>query len=194
MGVGVGFADPVLDSQRVFRAVLDAIAHPGRVLTLPGPDTPPAPLGGASAGVCLTLLDFETPLWLDAVAATAGAQEYLRFHCGVPLVETPAQARFALIADPASMPGLQAFDAGTDERPDQSATLVVQVGALLVGTGRRLSGPGIDGEARLGVEGRPPGFWDAVRANAARFPRGVDLILCAGDQIAALPRTTRVEG
>ena len=91
------------------------------------------------------------------------------------------------------MPPLSAFDAGTDERPDRSATLIVQVSGLASGSGRRLSGPGIDGEARLEVNGAPPGFWDAVRANAARFPRGVDLFLCAGDRIAALPRTTRVE-
>jgi alpha-D-ribose 1-methylphosphonate 5-triphosphate synthase subunit PhnH len=61
MGVGVGFVDPVLDSHRVFRAALDAISHPGRVLTLSAPEMPPAPLGSASAGVCLALLDFETP-------------------------------------------------------------------------------------------------------------------------------------
>jgi alpha-D-ribose 1-methylphosphonate 5-triphosphate synthase subunit PhnH len=193
MGIGVGFADPVLDSQRAFRAVLDALSHPGRVVTVPGPDAPPPPLGPASAGVCLTLLDFETPVWLDALAATAQAREYLRFHCGVPLVETPADARFALIADPVEMPPLAAFDAGTDERPDRSATVVVQVGALVSWTGRRLSGPGIDGEARLAVDGLPLGFWDAVRANTARFPRGVDLLLCAGHRLAALPRTTRVE-
>jgi alpha-D-ribose 1-methylphosphonate 5-triphosphate synthase subunit PhnH len=194
MGVGVGFADPVLDSQRVFRAVLDAISHPGRVLTLAAPETPPAPLGRASAGVCLTLLDFETPLWLDGAAATAPTRDYLRFHCGVPLVEIPADARFALIADTTAMPALSAFDAGTDERPDQSATLIVQVTGLASGRGRRLSGPGIDGEARLEVNGAPAGFWDAVRVNAARFPRGVDLFLCAGDRLAALPRTTHVEG
>ena len=193
MGVGIGFADPVLDSQRVFRAVLDALAHPGRVLTLSTPETPPAPLGIASAGVCLTLLDFETPLWLDRAAATAPVQDYLRFHCGVPLVEAPADARFALIADATTLPPLSAFDAGTDERPDRSATLIVQVGGLASGSGRRLSGPGIDGQARLQVNGAPPGFWNAVRTNAAGFPRGVDLFLCAGDRIAALPRTTRVE-
>ena len=194
MGVGVGFADPVLDSQRVFRAVLDAIAHPGRVVTLSDPETPPAPLGRAAAGVCLTLLDFETPLWLDPAAATAQARDYLRFHCGVPLAAEPGDARFALIADPTGMPALSVFDGGTDERPDRSATLIVQVGGLVPRQGRRLSGPGIDGEARLEIDGPGREFWDAVRANGARFPRGVDLLLCAGDRLAALPRTTRVEG
>jgi alpha-D-ribose 1-methylphosphonate 5-triphosphate synthase subunit PhnH len=194
MSLGVGFADPVLDSQRAFRSVLDALAHPGRIATLSGPAAAPPPLGPASAAVCLTLLDFETPLWLDAHAASAQAREYLRFHCGVPLVDAPRDARFALIADPAAMPPLDAFDAGSDERPDRSATLIIQVGALHGSRGRRLIGPGVDGEARLGVQGVPRGFWDAVRANAARFPRGVDLLLCAGHQLAALPRTTRVEG
>jgi len=194
MGVGLAFTDPVLDSQRVFRTVLDVLAHPGRVSTLSAPDAPPLPLGRAATGVCLTLLDFETPLWLDAAASTAEAREYLRFHCGVPLVETPAEARFALIVDPLAMPPLEAFDAGTDERPDRSATLIVQVAGLTPERGRRLIGPGIDGEARLEVVGVPPAFWTAARANAACFPRGIDLILCAGDRVAALPRTTRVEG
>ena len=194
MSLGVGFADPVLDSQRAFRSVLDALAHPGRIATLSGPEAPPPPLSPAATAVCLTLLDFETPLWLDARAASAEARNYLRFHCGVPLVDSPGDGRFALMADAASMPSLNTFDAGTDERPDHSATLIIQVGALHAGRGRRLIGPGIDGEARLEVEGVLPGFWDAVRANAARFPRGVDLLLCAGHQLAALPRTTRVEG
>jgi alpha-D-ribose 1-methylphosphonate 5-triphosphate synthase subunit PhnH len=186
------FADPVLDSQRVFRAVLDAMAHPGRVVSVAGPAAPP-PLGAATAAVCLTLLDFETAVWLDAAAATADVVAYLRFHCGAPLVDTPAAARFAVVADAERMPSLEAFEPGTDERPDLAATVLVQVAGLAGGRGLRLRGPGIEGEARLEVSGRP-GLGSALRANAARFPRGVDLVLCAGDRLAALPRTTRVEG
>lgn len=192
MSVHAGFADPVLDAQRTFRAVLDAMAHPGRVVTLTPPAAPP-PLGPASAAVCLALLDLDTPLWLDAAAATADVVAYLRFHCGVPVVGAPGAARFAVIADAAAMPRLDAFDAGTDERPDLSATVVIQVPGLAGNRGVRLTGPGIEGEARIEVSGAP-GLWPALRANAGRFPRGVDTVLCAGPRLAALPRTTRAEG
>lgn len=192
MPVHPGFVDPVLDSQRAFRAVLDAMAHPGRVVTATAPGAP-APLGLAAAAVCLTLLDFDTPLWLDAAAGTAEVVDYLRFHCGMALVEAPAAARFVLIADVTRMPSLDDIEAGTDERPDLSATVVVQVAGLTPGRGPRLTGPGIEGEARLEVAGAPQ-LWAMASANAERFPRGVDFILCAGDRLAALPRTTRVEG
>ncbi len=192
MVVHPGFADPVLDSQRVFRAVLDAMAHPGRVVTT-APLAAPPPLDAATAAVCLTVLDFETPIWLDPAAATADVVAFLRFHCGAPLVEVPATARFAVIADAARMPPIDAFEPGTDERPDLSATLVVQVGGLAGGRGARLTGPGIEGEARLEVSDAPR-LWPALRTNAARFPRGVDVVLCSGAQLAALPRTTHVEG
>lgn len=187
-----GLADPVLDGQRIFRNVLDAMAHPGRVVTLPAPPELPPPLMAGAAAICLALLDFETPLWLDGAAATPGAIEYLRFHCGVPIVATPETAAFALIAEPGRMPPLEVFATGTDEYPDRSVTLIVQVERLQP-VGRRLRGPGIDGESSLGVEGVPEQFWAMLLKNQAMFPRGVDVLLAAGMLVAALPRTTRVE-
>ena len=46
---------------------------------------------------------------------------------------------------------------------------------------------------RLQVEGLPQAFLADWATNGARFPRGIDLVLCAGDRLAALPRTTRIE-
>ena len=187
-----GFADPVLDAQRVFRAVLDAMAHPGRVVEVAAPESAPNPLHGAVASLCLTLVDLDTAVWLDGMTGTAETREYLQFHCGCRLVETPAAARFALIGDPAAMPALSRFDTGTDESPERSATLLVQVPSLWEGRGRRLMGPGIVNEVRLEATGLPAGFWHGLRDNHALFPRGVDVLLAAERQVAALPRTTSV--
>ena len=187
-----GFADPVFGSQRAFRRVLEAMAHPGRIVTLDAVIDAPAPLAPASAAVCLSLLDFETPLWLDDAARSHDAVEWLRFHCGVPLVERPESARFALVLAPVTMPAFGDFDLGTDAMPDRSATLILQVEALTAGAGARLAGPGIADITRLDVAGAPARFWDFVRGNGMHFPRGVDLLLAAGPCLAALPRTVRV--
>jgi alpha-D-ribose 1-methylphosphonate 5-triphosphate synthase subunit PhnH len=191
--VRVGLADPILDSQRIFRIVLDAMAHPGRILTLPPPLELPFPLSEGAAAACLAMLDFETPLWLDRVAASREVIDYLRFHCGVPVVPTPDAAAFALIADPEAMLPLEAFASGSDEYPDRSTTLILQVRVLKAGVGRGIRGPGIDGEGRLLVEGLPEHFWSMWLKNHASFPRGVDVIFTAGARVAALPRTVSAE-
>ena len=188
-----GLADPTLDSQRIFRSVLEALARPGRIVDVPAAMRPPAPLHPATAAVCLTLLDFDTPLWLDDAAARPEVVEWLKFHCSMPLVSEPAAAQLALVADVERMPALGAFDAGTAEHPERSATVILQVWALIGGTGRRLRGPGIADEVRLDVAGVPAPFWAWVSDNHALFPRGVDLFMSAGQVIAALPRATRVE-
>jgi alpha-D-ribose 1-methylphosphonate 5-triphosphate synthase subunit PhnH len=189
-----GLAAPTLDSQRTFRSVLEAISRPGWIVDVPAVLQAPPPLHPATAAVCLTLLDYDTPLWLDDASARPDVVEWLKFYCSMPLVAEPGAAQFALVADAARMPGLEAFDAGTAEHPERSATLIVQVQALIGGTGRRLAGPGIAGEVRLDVAGVPTLFWAWASDNHARFPRGVDVFLSAGRVIAALPRSTRVEG
>ena len=187
-----GLADPVLDAQRIFRGVLDAVAHPGRIVTLPPPPDPPAPLLPATAAIALTLLDYETPVWLDPSAGTGEVLDYLRFHCGAPVVALPRSASFAVVADAEDLPSLDDFDLGTDEFPDRSTTVIVQVAALRAGAGRRLTGPGIDGEARLEVQGISEWLWAMLRENHSLFPRGVDLLLAADIRIVGLPRTTAV--
>lgn len=187
-----GLADPVLDAQGIFRSVLDALAHPGRVVTVPSALEPPAPLGAATAAVCLTLLDFETPLWLDPAARTPEAVEYLRFHCGAPICESRAEAAFSVVADALRLPSLGSFQAGSDEYPDRSTTVIVQVDDIHEGIGRRLTGPGIDGERRLELEGVSGRIWGMLRENQGLFPRGIDVLVTAGSRLVGLPRTTRL--
>jgi alpha-D-ribose 1-methylphosphonate 5-triphosphate synthase subunit PhnH len=184
--LSAGFADPVADAQACFRAVLDAMARPGQVHTVAGV-TPPAPLNAAAAAVLLTLADHETPLWLDPDAEPAAG--WVDFHCGAPPAGQ-AQAAFALALSPVP---LDALSAGTHEAPETSATLILQVSALGSGRRYRLRGPGLRETASLSVAGLPDDFALAWKRNHALFPRGVDLILCAGAQLAALPRSLTVE-
>ncbi len=181
-----GFADPVLDSQSCFRAVLDAMARPGTVHTVATPPHPPAPLDPATAAVLLTLVDAETGLWLDPRAAPLAA--WIGFHCGAPLVPRP-EASFGLALAPLPLAG---FAAGSDDAPEQGATLILQVAAFGTGPRYRLEGPGLAAPATLAIEGLPPGFLADWAHNHARFPRGIDLVLCAGSRLAAFPRTLRV--
>ncbi|HWB51760.1 MAG TPA: phosphonate C-P lyase system protein PhnH [Stellaceae bacterium] len=188
--LGPGFADPVGDAQRCFRAILDAMAHPGAVVTMPG-DLPCAPgLSPAATAVALALCDIDTPVWLDAAAA--GAAPYLAFHCGAPVAAAPAEARFAFVADAAMLPPLGQFALGTAEFPERSATLVIEVGGLTEGTGPTLRGPGIRGGRRLSVAGLRRRFWEERAALAELFPRGIDLLFVGGAALAAVPRSTQV--
>ena len=63
--IAPGFADPVRDSQAVFREVMESVARPGRVAQLGFAAAAPHGLSRAAGAVALTLFDFETPVWLD---------------------------------------------------------------------------------------------------------------------------------
>ena len=192
-GLLPGLADPVLDSQRVFRAILDATSAPGTIHDLTLALTPPPPLNVATAALALALADYETPLWLDPTANVPAAAAYLRFHCGSPLAAACGDAAFAIVADPASMPQLADFPAGCDQYPDRSATLIIQVAALTGGADWLLRGPGIRDSRTFAPRGLPAPFRGWVRDNHQMFPRGVDLIFTCGSSLAALPRSTRLE-
>ena len=189
-----GFAHQVFDAQTSFRAVMNALANPGRIETLAIRPHAPSRLAPALAAAALTLIDQDTPVFLDR--GFAGEREIaasLSFLTGCRFVDDPARAAFALIGEPGSAPDLSSFAQGTLEYPDRSTTLLFQVETLENGGPMRLSGPGILGMRSLGADPLPPGFVDQLGANRSRFPQGVDLLLCCGDRLAGLPRSTRIE-
>ena len=189
-----GFADPVFNAQTVFRAVMDAMARPGSVQPLPVVARPPTPLSATAGAIALSLCDHDTPLWLDpALQASAAVRAWLGFHAGAPLANTPADAHFALIANPAEMAALDGFSQGTQDYPDRSTTLILQVSDLTSGAPLLLEGPGIETSATIAPAQMPRHFVEQWKQNSQRFPRGVDIILAAPDCIACLPRTTRIK-
>ncbi len=185
-----GFAEPVFEAQRTFRCLLDAMARPGTLGRIETGLAPVPPLSVAAAALALTLFDATTAVWLDRRAGSPEALRFLAFHCGCPLAAAPDEAAFALIAG--AMPSLAAFHPGDALYPDSSATLILDVPALAGGGEVALRGPGIAGRAKVAPR-VAPSFWRQMAENHARFPLGVDVVLCSGAALLGLPRSVAVE-
>jgi alpha-D-ribose 1-methylphosphonate 5-triphosphate synthase subunit PhnH len=191
VAVSGGFNDPVFEAQAVFRALMDAMARPGTVHDLPISIAPPAPLGQGSGAVALAMCDPDTPVWLGEGADSESVRAWLSFQCGAPVVRGGERSAFAF-ARGANMPAMDALAVGTQEYPDRSTTLVVEVEALEGGVRLMLEGPGIDGQRTVEPVGLPGDFVAQRAVNRALFPRGVDVVLVAGLRMMALPRSTVV--
>lgn len=184
------FANPVFDSQRTFRELLQAMARPAAPRALPILPPSPASIAPAAMAVLLTLCDATTSVWLQQ--PQEDAVEHLRFHAGLRLAERPQDADFALISDAASMPPLSSFAHGDLRYPDRSASLIVQVAGFRSEGGARFAGPGIRETKTLAIDGLPSDFWQRRAAMSVQLPLGVDLFFVAAQQVVALPRTTRL--
>lgn len=185
-----GFDDPVMGAQALFRQILEATARPGRVEILATAPEGPMPGVRALGGVGLCLLDFETPIHMVGALAEGDFSGWLRFHCGCPLVADPAAAAF-VFALAGQTPHLAGLNTGDPKYPERAATLVLACEGLEGGPALSLSGPGVNGAARIAPRGLPDWFWAEREALCAEPPLGLDVILTCDAALIAVPRTTR---
>lgn len=190
--LGPGLADPAHDAQQIFRAILDAASHPGRIVTLPAAPAGPGTLSPAATAYLLTLVDRDTPIWLAAAFDRPEVRDFLRFHAGAPIVASRAEVAFGVVAAGQSQL-FDGFNLGTDADPDRSTTLVIEVPDLRSGPSRQWRGPGIASCASVAIAGLADDFWHDWAANHGLFPCGVDLVFTAGTELCALPRSIAVE-
>ena len=188
-----GFADKVLSAQATFRSVMDAMARPGTVQRVTAASGVPVAMMRGTAAIALTLLDHDTPVWLDPILSeTSDVGKWLKFHTGAPVIADSSVCSFALIGDPRALPALDRFAFGSNEYPDRSTTVILQVESLTQGSAFELRGPGIDGTAVLQATLQPADLFERLAINASLFPRGIDFVLVADDAVVAIPRTTRL--
>jgi alpha-D-ribose 1-methylphosphonate 5-triphosphate synthase subunit PhnH len=188
-----GFADKVLSAQSTFRSVMDAMARPGSVQRIVAVAGTPAAMMRGTAAIALTLFDHDTPIWLDGkMSETSDVAKWLKFHTSAPVIADSSISSFALIGEPKDLPSLDRFAFGSNEYPDRSTTLVLQVESLTQGPAIELRGPGIDGTAILQAAIQPQDLFERLEVNMTLFPRGVDVVLVHDDAIVAIPRTTRL--
>lgn len=188
-----GFADPVIEGQATFHAVMHALARPGERRTITGVAGAPRAIGPTIGAIALTLLDFETNVYLDLdEPARSEVARWLKFHTGTRIAETMETAAFAMLGNGETLPSFEAFCQGSDTYPDRSTTLLIPVASFDGGRRFQLKGPGIETTREIRVEGIAADLAERLAANRELFPRGVDLVLVAAGEVIGLPRTTRV--
>lgn len=183
------FADPVADSQHVFRVLLKSLSEPG--LSHPMTRTESlADLCQAGYGIALALLDSSTSVWLSPKLSSSKIQQNLSFHTGCQIVDEPEQAMFAFLRKE-EIDYIKRLNVGTDRDPEFSCTAIVQKDELDTGSKQIWSGPGILNQrvVNLDIDAE---FWK-IRAQKTAFPRGIDVFFVAKDRVLGLPRTTLVQ-
>jgi alpha-D-ribose 1-methylphosphonate 5-triphosphate synthase subunit PhnH len=153
-----------------------AMSRPGLLRSLPG--TSPAL-------IVETLIDRECAVYCEDADLVQIAS-----RVGAHLV-TPEAADHLFLSQAPEPSMLASIAMGSDMYPDDGATLVVPV-KIGAGPQLRLTGPGVNGEVTIAVEGIPAAFW-AERARTMRYPMGFELFLVEGNQVLGLPRSTKVE-
>lgn len=184
VSLGGGFKNPAIDSAVAFRSAIDALSRPGTIQPILGA-LPPAPMSVAAGTLLLTLVDSDTKLCLQGQFHCEPIIQWLRFHTGAQIVSA-SEADFVLTDWQQALP-LSQFKQGNHEYPDRSATLIIEM-QTLGGKQLKLTGPGIESEHYISL----PAI-DALQQNHARYPLGVDFYLTCNEQVAALPRSTKVE-
>lgn len=187
-----GFAQPVFNAQDVFRMVMDGMARPGTLKQVAIDIDPPAPLGRAAGAIALTLCDHDTPVWLSAGLAKSAVPGWIAFHTSAPQTREKAEARFAFGEAGLALSSFGLFATGSQEYPDRSATLVLEISDLQAGAPLALAGPGIAGSTVIRPQGLPESFLRLWADNRTLFPRGIDVVLTAGSHFLCLPRTTKI--
>ena len=84
------------------------------------------------------------------------------------------------------------FALGSNEYPDRSTTLILQVESLTQGPASSCAAPASTAARSLQASIEPSDLFERLAINATLFPRGIDVVLVADDAVVAMPRTTRL--
>ncbi|MBB3178164.1 phosphonate C-P lyase system protein PhnH [Variovorax sp. Sphag1AA] len=203
--LGLAWEHPVHGAQQTFRVLLAAMSHPGRVYSLPPAAIagvqPPSVSDGHAMSIAatvslLTLLDAESSVHFAGPQDASALAGYFRFHCGVRTVSLD-QSQFAYgRGSHVDGESCERMQQGSDTAPQDGATLVLDVDGLAMHAQKgevqvlRARGPGVQTQSVLSVRGSLPALWRWRAQQGDAFPRGIDLLLCSGDHVAAIPRST----
>jgi alpha-D-ribose 1-methylphosphonate 5-triphosphate synthase subunit PhnH len=177
-------------SQRTFRALLEALAHPGRIVPLPAQVTgeaPPAlavPLALADLGQAVAVVGTDARRWAERLSDTTSCS-----------IGAAAEADQVVVLDGATAALVGSLRRGTPLAPEQGCRLTLGCATLGEGDLRLgLEGPGVADRTEVLVSGVPAEVIEALVAANASFPAGIDtFLISAGGQVVGLPRSLTID-
>ncbi len=173
-------------SLNIFRVLMDSMARPGKILTLPG--------SGTILSVCSALLDHEVKF---SVIGEETHENLIRdiYENSKSEYTRSDLADYVIVTGGSSSGGIKSLNRGTPEFPDRGATILYLAEELGYDGGCKISleGPGISGKIELTIKGIDPLDIDDIRELNSEFPLGVDLFFIdRKSRVAALPRSSKI--
>ncbi|TDF94739.1 phosphonate C-P lyase system protein PhnH [Paenibacillus piri] len=189
--------DMVHDIQTAYRKLVDSMSRPGTISDL---SEEAGKLERDQALLPGTLILAQMLLDTEVTFKVISQREAMAAHMLNQLTYAKEadveEADFIFVLNDAA-PGawlrtLEAVKIGELNDPHSSATVIIETESLSGGTTLRLTGPGIQHTAYVGLQLKED--WVDVRAERnAEFPLGLDLLFTdANHRVLALPRTTQV--
>ncbi|MFO6422626.1 phosphonate C-P lyase system protein PhnH [Motilimonas sp. KMU-193] len=195
--IAPGFSQPVENSQACFRQLLSAMSEPGREVKL-DKHAGFRPLSAAASQIILCLCDQQTPLYLSPYLENFAvdsditqAQRNFTFHCNTK-PSSLINAHFAVVASQESI-NFAKLNAGSDEQPEHSTTLVIESTSFNQGPAFTLSGPGIAQPRTVQLGELHPKIIHYLTQPSHAYPLGIDMLFCCEQSVIAISRTTKVE-
>ncbi len=200
--------DETFITQKTFRALLQAMSHPGRVYQLEQKTEVRSQITDKYNlfSVLQTLLDHEV-----GFCVIGKEKEYLKSNIseltGCP-VKDISDADFIIVSDGESNGEILKAKKGSLEYPDTGATVIYSIRSLsqippyppLVKGGIRgdlkltLKGPGINGEISLFLVGVSKKEFHYLKEINSEYPLGIDSVFIdSANRIMCIPRSTRIE-
>jgi alpha-D-ribose 1-methylphosphonate 5-triphosphate synthase subunit PhnH len=188
----------IFDAQAHFRLLLDSMARPGKINTLPEMDMlPPDGIFESTVLVCFALLNADVSFNVLDDPKEEISRYLLLNTSSAP--DDFRNANFVIMNGDSEGEELNEMRIGTLSYPEDSGTVILQVeriSEIMLEDAEAiiLKGPGVDGEKGLFVKGLNRTILKNIREINMEFPLGIDIILADSEyRIAGLPRTNRFE-